>query len=325
MTPIQENVFLILAPLSMSSAWPTDALSKQVESVSLRMPAKVNLHLGVHVGRNARGYHQVDTVMIPVGIYDTITVGPAQTLQVSYDPDITLEASQSVLFRTIQSFADALGKSPQLSISVSRGIPSQGGLGSASADTAAAILACCQLWNVDPYHAAVQHCVRSAGADVAFFMNPSPSYYVGIGNDLIASYPQLHAPLVIVKPKAHIRTPAAYAEFDRLPSACTTPHTMCHALAAGDLEGIAANLQNNLTDAAIRLAPAIGDTLTWMQHQVGVMGAQMTGSGSCIFAICESDTHAQHIETAAQNAGLWAKATSSCASMQLMDSSEIDL
>ena len=62
-------------------------------SLILTAPAKINLYLGVHTERDARGYHRVDSLMAAVGLADTVTVTPAQALTVgrqSLWPSITV-------------------------------------------------------------------------------------------------------------------------------------------------------------------------------------------------------------------------------------------
>jgi len=46
-------------------------------SLTLSAPAKINLYLGVHTERDDRGYHRVDSLMVAVGLSDTVTVTPA--------------------------------------------------------------------------------------------------------------------------------------------------------------------------------------------------------------------------------------------------------
>ena len=104
-------------------------------------------------------------------------------------------------------------------------------------------------------------------------------------------------------------TREVYDEYDRIPTAPEDPDALCDALAHGNVPGVAAHLYNNLAPAALRLKPEMGEPLTWLSHQSGVVSSQITGSGSCSFAICDSAAAAERIVRAAENEhGWWAKA-----------------
>lgn len=275
-------------------------------------PCKVNLHLGVHAQRDARGYHRVDSVMLAVAPCDVVTVADAGSLLVTHEPPLAVPGERTTAWRAAELLAKALGRETDVAVDVSCQIPERAGLGGSSADAAAVLRALAARWGVSALDPRVVAVARQVGADVAFFLDPRPSLLVGAGDVLEETFPELRGvPIALVMPRGEGgSTKEAYDEFDRHPEDPGSYEPMCAALRAGDVEAIAANLRNNLAPAAKRLAPQMGQAEEWLAGQPGVMAAQVSGSGSCSFAICESAGAAKRIaEQARQKYDWWAKAT----------------
>jgi len=274
-------------------------------------PCKVNVHLGVHAEKDARGYHRVDSVMLPVEPTDTLVVEDADELFVRHEPALVIPAEKTTAYQAARLLGEALGVSPDVSISIIDRIPERAGLGGSSADAAAVIRALALRWGVDPLDRRVVETARLVGADVAFFLNPVPSLMKGAGDTLAETFPELTGvPIVLVMPCTEGGvTSECYAEFDREPVVAADYEPLCAALRAGSVSGVAAHLSNNLAPAAKRLAPAVGEAETWLLSRNGVIAGQVTGSGACSFAICESESAAQRIAQSADiERGWWSKA-----------------
>ncbi len=276
-------------------------------------PCKVNLHLGVHAEKDAKGYHRVDSIMLAVAPCDTVAVEDAPALAVTHEPPLLVPAEKTTTWRAALLLAEALGKKPGVAVRVACEIPEKAGLGGSSADAGAVLRVLAARWGVDPLDPHVVAVARRVGADVAFFLDPGrPALMVGAGDELRETFPELAGvPIVLVMPPGEGgSTKAAYDEFDRDPADPGSYEPMCRALRAGDVAAIAANLRNNLAPAAERLMPAMGEAERWLHAQPGVLGAQVSGSGSCSFAICESAQVADRIAREARDVhDWWARAT----------------
>ena len=282
------------------------------DPVVAQVPCKVNLHLGVHAGRDARGYHRVDSLMVPVALFDTVTVEDAPELSVSFSPALSIPVEKSGVWRAAALLAEALGERPLVRVSVTRRIPGSAGLGSSSADAGAALRLLAERWGVDPRDPRVVEVARRIGADVAFFLDPRPGLYVGGGDVLERELTAPELPLALVMPRAEGgSTPEAYAEFDRSGGEPDDPAPLVAALLAGDVSGIAAGLHNNLAPAACALCPEAGEVEAWLRERPGVLAAQVTGSGTCSFAICESTDAADAVaaDAAARGWRSWSTKT----------------
>ena len=302
---------------SAAGAAPSHAAGESHRrAVELRAPAKLNLHLGVYPGRDGCGYHRADSVMVALSLADRVTVierdaivadggdlGPALVLS----EDVGVSPRENTAWIAATRLCEAFGRLPAYAIRIDKSIPAQSGLGGASSDAASVILALCQLWGIDAAAASadprVLKVARSVGADVAFFLHPAPSLLTGVGDVVERVFPQMDGfPVVLVRPRAGVSTAEAYREFDVAPEEPESAGAMCDALAAGDRQTVATRLHNNLAPASERLVPACGEVTRWLRAQEGVMGAQVTGSGSCAFALCDTMMSARRIAVTARAA-----------------------
>ena len=165
------------------------------------------------------------------------------------------------------------------------------------------------------------------GADVAFFLDPRPSLMLGAGDTLVETYASIvDAPLAIVLPaETGVVTKEAYDQFDASPIAPESYENLSALLRSADksaaasdhdaskqfIQQVASLLFNNLAPAAKSLKPQVAEVEEWLKAQSGVLGAQVSGSGSSSFALCKSCDAADAIAAAAQAKG-WRGFSTTC-------------
>ena len=275
-------------------------------SLELLAPAKLNLHLGIYPGRDERGYHRADSVMIGIALADSVQIAPADSLVLTTSVDCGVPQQRNTAFRAARELCRAFGRDEGYAIHITKRVPSQAGMGGASSDAASVLLGLCKLWDVDPLDERAVAVARSIGADVPFFLTLSPALLTGAGDVLEQTFPSLeNVPIVLVRPDVGVSTVEAYRAFDADPIEPPSPQAMCDALARSVAQAVAAALYNNLEPAANRLAPVTAEVREWLQQQDGVVAAQLTGSGSCVFAFCESHEAARRIAQDAQETRNW--------------------
>ena len=309
---------------------------------TIKIPCKVNLHLGIHAQKDQRGYHKVDSLMVPVALYDTVVVDDAPELTVTHEPQLCVLPERTTTWKAAVLLANKLGISPDVSIDVQVHIPEKAGLGGSSADAAATLYLLAQRWGIDPLDSLVVEVAKAVGADVAFFLDPRPSLMLGAGDTLVETYTStVDAPLAIVLPaETGVVTKEAYDQFDASPVAPESYEQLSALLraagqdasgqaaannAAADktatannaavseqlIQHVAKLLFNNLASAAKSLKPQVAEVEEWLKAQPGVLGAQVSGSGSSSFALCESQEAADTIAAAAQAKG-WRGFSTTC-------------
>ncbi len=293
----------------------------------IQIPCKVNLHLGIHTQKDQRGYHKVDSLMVPVALYDTVVVDDAPELTVTHEPQLCVLPERTTTWKAAVLLANKLGISPDVSIDVQVHIPEKAGLGGSSADAAATLYLLAQRWGVDPLDPLVVEVAKAVGADVAFFLDPQPSLMLGAGDTLVETYAStVDAPLAIVLPaETGVVTKEAYDQFDASPVVPESYEQLSVLLrdagqdaasnqATADeqlIQQVASLLFNNLAPAAKSLKPQVAEVEEWLKAQPGVLGAQVSGSGSSSFALCESRDAADAIAAKAQAKG-WRGFSTTC-------------
>ena len=302
------------------------ASSSKFGRQTIKIPCKVNLHLGIHTQKDQRGYHKVDSLMVPVALYDTVVVDDAPELTVTHEPQLCVLPERTTTWKAAVLLANKLGVSPDVSIDVQVHIPEKAGLGGSSADAAATLYLLAQRWGVDPLDSLVVEVAKAVGADVAFFLDPQPSLMLGAGDTLVETYASIvDAPLAIVLPaETGVVTKEAYDQFDASPVVPESYEQLSSLLRAACqdaadqavsdnqlIQQVASLLFNNLAPAAKSLKPQVAEVEEWLKAQPGVLGAQVSGSGSSSFALCESRDAADAIVAAAQAKG-WRGFSTTC-------------
>lgn len=273
-------------------------------------PAKVNLQLSVGPA-GSDGYHALTSVFHTLELADEVTLTPSDELNMTCDVDLGIPARDNLAFKAAAAFGAAVGFEPRVSISVRKHIPHGAGLGGGSSDAAAVIAGLTRLWGIDPADERRIAVAQRLGADVAFFLVSGGAALMTGRGDVVAR--ELMAlsgvPVALVRPQLGVSTAAAYAQFDRVPAPGVGPDDAIAALESSDPAALARAISNNLAPAAIAVAPVVGEVLAWVRCCEGVAGAEVSGSGSAVFALCETPGHARDIASQAANRGWWGLAT----------------
>ncbi|MEL0171467.1 MAG: 4-(cytidine 5'-diphospho)-2-C-methyl-D-erythritol kinase [Synechococcus sp.] len=184
-----------------------------MSSLSLRAPAKINLHLEV-LGLRDDGFHELSMVMQTLDLADELTVEPAPAGQVSLrcsDPQLPVDGS-NLIVKAAELLRRHCGR-PELSaqLSLSKSIPIGAGLAGGSSDGATAFLLLNRYWDLQLSAAELQALAAQLGSDVAFCLQGGTQLCFGRGERLepIARVAQ-PAVLLIKNPKVSVSTPWAY-------------------------------------------------------------------------------------------------------------------
>ena len=285
-----------------------------MRTVTLKAPAKLNLHLGIYTQLDERRYHKADSLMVALGLSDEVVVKEAdKSLEQSLDslplvqcvPPVDVPPQKNTAYRAAHALAELVGRAPNVQITICKHIPDQAGMGGSSSDAAAVLRALCELWDLDVQDARVVEAARMVGADVPFFLDPVPTLLVGAGDVVQEKFARFASPIpvALVRPKGPgVSTPVAYAAFDECPTPPASPDALCSTLREGQAtpNQIAKHLFNNLDPVACRLLPQVETVKSWLCQQAGALGVQVTGSGSCVFAVCATNDDAQRIAHSAR-------------------------
>ncbi|MYU36952.1 4-(cytidine 5'-diphospho)-2-C-methyl-D-erythritol kinase [Streptomyces sp. SID8358] len=254
-------------------------------SVTVRVPAKVNVRLAVGAAR-PDGFHDLANVFLAVGLYDEVTAAPADTLRVTCTgPDaaqVPLDAT-NLAARAAVALAERHGISPDVHLHIAKDIPVAGGMAGGSADGAAALVACDALWSTGASQDELLTICAELGSDVPFSLIGGAALGVGRGEQLTPIEVGGTFHWVFAVADGGLSTPAVYAEFDRLTAGTQVPEptaspALLAALRKGDTTALADALGNDLQAAALSLRPSLADTLA-AGTAAGALAALVSGSG----------------------------------------------
>ena len=249
--------------------------------------AKVNLSLAVGEKR-LDGYHEVVSVMQRVSLHDTLTAEQTRegiTLTCS-DPALP-SGEENLAHRAASLFFRETGIAGGAALTLEKRIPSQAGLGGGSSDAASALLALRKLYAPALPDTELETMAAALGSDVPFFIRGGTQLATGRGEVLSPLPPLTDGWFVIVKPTESFSTPAMYRRLDNLPPACTTPLPPLQ----DGLPALAAGLFNRF-EAAIPAGSAVWDIKARLTAY-GALAALLSGSGSAVFGLFDTETAAR--------------------------------
>jgi len=271
-----------------------------VKSVTVRVPAKVNLQLSVGP-RESDGFHNLVTVFQAISIYDDITVTFAQaksgvSISISGDQRHGVPADESNLaMKAIALMAKEYDLVIDAHLEIKKSIPVAGGMAGGSADAAAAIVAIDYLYSLGMSREEMSEVAAQLGSDVPFMLSGGTAIGTGHGDQLTAALSRGTYHWVLALSSVGLSTPAVYGECDRLRSELeiaepATNEQLMQALLAADPKAVGAHLVNDLQAAACSLRPALRLVLD-VGQEYGALGALVSGSGPTV-AFLVSDEEA---------------------------------
>ncbi|MFE7109309.1 4-(cytidine 5'-diphospho)-2-C-methyl-D-erythritol kinase [Streptomyces sp. NPDC057575] len=278
-------------------------------SITVRVPAKVNVQLAVGAPR-PDGFHDLANVFLAVGLYDEVTVTPADGLRITCSgPDaaqVPLDAS-NLAARAATALAERHGIAPDVHIHIAKDIPVAGGMAGGSADGAAALLACDALWSTGATRDELLAICAELGSDVPFSLVGGAALGTGRGERLTPVDVGGTFHWVFAVADGGLSTPAVYGEFDRLTADTDVPEpeaspALLDALRTGDAAALAAALTNDLQPAALSLRPSLADTLA-AGTAAGALAALVSGSGPTTAFLVADEESARKVAEALLTSG----------------------
>ena len=248
-----------------------------------RAYAKINLCLDV-VCRREDGYHELEMIMAPVNLYDTLNFEFCDELRLQSNvPYLPLDRRNTII-KAIELLREEYGFKENFEITLQKHIPTQAGMAGGSTDGAAAIRALNKMLRLGMDNDKMVEIAKKVGADVPFCLRSRPAFVTGIGENL--EHFRVHTPfyLLLVKPYKGVSTKVAFETLDFSSAQHPDCRKMRQALMNNDYDGVIQSLGNTLEQSAFKLVPQIAaikkDLLA-----MGFDGALMSGSGSTVFAL----------------------------------------
>jgi 4-diphosphocytidyl-2-C-methyl-D-erythritol kinase len=305
--------------------------------VTVRVPAKVNLQLSVGPRRDD-GYHDLVTVFHAVSLFDEVTVRPAErtSVRVTGQDASSVPANRANLAaRAARALAASLRRKAgsAVQIEIRKRIPVSAGLAGGSADAAAALVACNELWEAGLSQAELREVGAGVGSDVPFALLGGTAVGQGRGERLTAALVTGTYHWVLAFAPGGLSTPEVYAACDRLraaragavevaagvaagagpagsgtgagpvaPAPALSTELMA-ALRSGDPAAVGPLLSNDLQAAALSLRPDLRRALA-EGRELGALGAIVSGSGPTCAFLAANARHASELAVGLTGAGV---------------------
>ena len=236
--------------------------------------AKINLDLKV-VGKE-NGYHNLVTIMAPIGLYDTLFFEESNELQV-----LGIDIIDNSIYQAAQLFIKTY-HTPPCKITVIKRIPIEAGLGGGSADSSAVLRGMNRLYGLGRSLKELETLANQLGSDNAYCLYNELAICRGRGNVLEIVKKSFSYHILLIKPSFGLKTKDVFEKVEINSNKC---HTTNLINGICDLQYLDANIQNDLFSAALK----INNQLCYLNNKIKKFGfiPHMTGSGSCLFVLSE--------------------------------------
>ena len=272
--------------------------------LEIATPAKVNLFLELH-GRRDDGFHEIETVMSSVALWDRLRFLPRSDsefrLRIDYGSQGNLPKEQdyiptdgrNLICRTLElvrEVAQGLGQARNceqgMDIYLQKNIPSAAGLGGASSDSAAALVAANRVWKLNWCKQQLVEIAAKLGSDIVFFLTGGTAICRGRGEIVCPLSVPAGLPVVIAKPAVSFSTKSVFSNV-ALGNQTRRSSSLIRSAQAGSLKALGKQLFNRLQEFALPLSNQIS-VLQKEFEELNCLGHQMSGSGSSYFGVFDS-------------------------------------
>ncbi len=271
-------------------------------TVKKKSGCKVNLMLNI-LGRREDGFHELETLMLPVPVYDELSFdeGNEGIRLTCSDPGLPTDSS-NLIWKAAEAFFHRAGLKPSIGIHLEKRIPTAAGLGGGSGNAATTLLALNEMHSGALDDEALDEICAGLGSDVNFFLRNLPSLAFGRGEqvEVLSGAPALEGHwLMLVNPGFGVSTPWAYKNLARFPEDLNGRKGRAAELAdqlrdgGSSLGGL--DLYNSLEAPVLEKYPILV-MLQEKMIETGAARAMMSGSGATTFALFETEDQARKSE-----------------------------
>jgi len=247
------------------------------------------INLGLHIlGRRNDGYHNIETVMIPVPLTDILELVPSgngETRLTVSGGVVDCPVEENLVTKAYGAVRKRYPELPATDMYLRKVIPDGAGLGGGSADAAFAILGLNRLWNLGMDVVQMENIAAEIGADCPFFISDKPAVATGTGTDIetIASPIPAGTLLALAKPGQSVSTKQAYAGITPNPD---RKNIVC--MLERPISQWRYCLENDFELTVGRQIPRIMEIKN-IFLDAGAFYSSMSGSGSAVYALFGAD------------------------------------
>lgn len=281
------------------------------DPVRVRAPGKINISLRVG-SATPDGYHPLATVFQAVSLYEDVVAEPVAEGEVTVSvtgrhAEHVPTDGRNLAVRAARLLADATGVEAGVHLRLTKAVPTAGGMGGGSADAAAALVACDQLWGTGLAREELGELAAELGADVPFALHGQTAVGLGRGDRLSPALARGRYSWVLALQEQGISTPEVFRLWDARHTEHRPPPdvdpALMQALLAGDPEALAPHLVCDLADPALTLRPELRGVLAAF-GRTPALAAVLSGSGPTVAGLAPDAATAEAVADAVRAAGV---------------------
>ncbi len=267
-----------------------------VDRYSAIAPAKINLTLRV-LGRRADGYHDLESVVAKVTLYDGIDLvaGDDSAIQIACTNPAVPTDTQNTIWRTIELLSNRAGPLPPMRIQLHKCIPLGAGLGGGSSDAAAVLMSLSRRLGGRVSDSDRQQIAAEVGSDVCCFLHPHTVHMSGRGEIVRPVELPWRGWVVLVFPPFGVSTAAVYAAWQANGSVPDRDAEICLRETCNTAEKLDEVLFNDLESSVFAVEPRMKEAREHVEDKTQ-QKFHVTGSGSTLFACLDSHEQAEQLK-----------------------------
>lgn len=254
-----------------------------MEELVVESPAKINLGLNV-VRKRADGFHDLETIFIPLMLSDIITFQKADKLRLESNSEILNQENENLILKAIKllDLDHKTKKNISLHIDLEKNIPIGGGLGGGSSNAATTLKTINKMFNLGLNYNELTKLALILGSDVPYFLNPVSAYAESRGEVLTSLNLEIPYPILLVNPGIKIGTKWAFGNI----KPATPKRNLKEILKDGltDFDTIKNYVKNDFEEVVFEEYPEIKKIKSDLYEQ-GAQFALMSGTGSTVYGI----------------------------------------
>ena len=264
--------------------------------IKIAAPAKINLFLEI-LGKRQDGYHEIETVMQEVSLFDYIYME-------NYDKNVVFTCSNpklsagedNLVVKAVRLLQNESKTYRGVKIHLDKRIPIGAGLGGGSSDAVATLVGLNKLWRIGYDEKQLMSLAGKLGSDTPFFVVGNTAICKGRG-EIVTPYPiNVSYNYIIIYPRFEVNTAMVYKNFkNSLTKNLKDVNFFMREFISGNPNKLGAILHNRLEDVVFKLYPDL-EKIKKALSKFNFCGVLLSGSGSALYGLCKEEMDLKEIE-----------------------------
>lgn len=283
----------------------------------MRAPGKINVFFRVGA-LQPDGYHDVASLYQAVSLFEEVTAKPSADFSVRFTGPVDCEGlptdDSNLAIRAAKLLAERTGYEGGVQLTVLKRVPIAGGMGGGSADAAATLLACDELWGTGLGRSELHALGAELGADVPFALEGGTAVGTGRGDELSPALAKGEFHWVLALSDGGLSTPTVYRTLDEhreehltdlgpQPQTVKVDTAVLQAVRVGDAGSLADAMHNDLQAASLKLDPGLFELLELGESR-GALAGIVSGSGPTLAFLVDGGQAAAELQATFRHAGV---------------------